>query len=158
MCPCWVRCWSCQDEQGAPSLTVQLATEAVMVAWDKVLQDKGYVNKEVYSTLPQKKKKRQEPRQLRRSQLEGPRSSHKGPNPCHRGVSLHETIACSGAWLCGHLRSGVQDWQAQQCKVSDKSHCPKKGMLNPKATCVPISQVRKPSLHFDVAGVGQVFV
>ena len=49
-------------------------------------------------------------------------------------------------------------WQAQHCKVSDKSHCPKKGMLNPKATCVPISQVRKPSLHFDVAGVGRVFV
>ena len=35
---------------------------------------------------------------------------------------------------------------------------PKKEMLNPKATCVPISQVRKPSLSFDVAGVGRVFV
>ena len=72
------------------------------VWWYSLIQKQSWCPKKKYyktkavwikkSTLPlhthtHTHKIKQEPRQLRRSQLEGPRSSHKGSNPCHRGVS-----------------------------------------------------------------------
>lgn len=84
------------------------------------------------------------------------------PSPAAE-VSLHQrqtpAMDCPGSlimWPPNTLGPGLAD---QNCKVSDKSHCLREGMLNPKAAAVPILQVRTLSLSFDRGGVvGQVFV